>query len=109
MGVHVGSGLSANVGSGAKPVLKPRLDGVWRWLQRNRSEEDLFSAACLVAEMLGVRDGSGAVAQKLLEGAAQDNGLWALVGRERVRRTIANGLAHVSRKPRSNMYPNGAR
>ena len=90
----------------AEPAMKSRLDGVWRWLQRNRSEEDLFSASCLVAEMLqGVHASSvkdrERLALQMLTNAARDNGLWLAVGRERVRRTITNGLVHVERKARA--------
>ena len=38
------------------------------------------------------------MAQTLLIGAAQGNGLWRKLGKEGVKRTIANGLRHVEEK-----------
>jgi hypothetical protein len=76
------------------PPLKPRLDGIMRWLRRNVSEGDLFSAACLLAE-ISPKPG---VAMKLLEQAAEDNGLRATLGKEGVRKTIERGFEHVRAK-----------
>jgi hypothetical protein len=79
--------------------LKPRLDGILRWFKRNTTEDDLFSASCLFAEIIaqnGRPKPSDAV--KLLEQAAEDNGLQAKLGKDGVHRTIANGLRHVEEK-----------
>jgi hypothetical protein len=81
------------------PTLKPRLDSILRWLQRNTTEADLFSASCLFAEIIAQNGRpKPSDAMKLLEQAAQDSGLPAKLGKDGVRRTIANGLRHVEEK-----------
>jgi hypothetical protein len=70
-----------------------------RWLQRHDTERDLFSAACLFAEIraeYGVPKPSDAM--KLLEQAAKDNGLRAKLGRDGVRKTIERAFRHVEEK-----------
>jgi hypothetical protein len=74
--------------------IKPRLDGIMRWLRRNASEADLFSAACLFAEIMA----QPGVAMKLLEQGAEDNGLKAKLGANGVRQTIERGFDHVRGK-----------
>jgi hypothetical protein len=76
------------------PAVKPRLDGIMRWLRRNTGEGDLFSAACLFAEIMAQQG----VAMKLLEQAAEDNGLRAKLGKEGVRKTIGRAFGHVEEK-----------
>jgi hypothetical protein len=70
-----------------------------RWLQRNTTKDDLFSASCLFAEIMA-EHGRPTVSDtmRLLEQAAQDNGLIKLLGKDGVRWQIANGLAHVEEK-----------
>jgi Primase C terminal 2 (PriCT-2) len=46
------------------PNLKPRTDGLLRWLRRNATADNLFNAACLLAE-LGV---TSATATRLISG-----------------------------------------
>jgi hypothetical protein len=43
---------SPKVHGGSDTPIKPRLDGILRWLRRNTAERDLFSAACLFAEIM---------------------------------------------------------
>ena len=76
-----------------------RFNGTMRWLEQNTSEEDLFSATCLVAEIMA-QNGKPkpSIAVMFLEKAAKQNGLWKAIGPDRVHRTIANGLRHVEEK-----------
>jgi Bifunctional DNA primase/polymerase, N-terminal/Primase C terminal 2 (PriCT-2) len=76
-----------------------RISGILRWLERHPTEGDLFSAACLVAEIIA-EGGKPApsTAAKLLCGAAKANGLARAIGAEEVQRTIGNGLRHVEEK-----------
>jgi hypothetical protein len=76
-----------------------RFNGTMRWLEQNASEDDLFSASCLVAEIMAkYQRPKSSIAVMFLEKAAKQNGLWKAIGPDRVRRTIANGLRHVEEK-----------
>jgi hypothetical protein len=76
-----------------------RFNGIRDWLKHNRTEGDLFSASCLVAEIMAQHQRpKPSTAMDLLERDAKDNGLLKAIGPDRVRRTIANGLRHVEEK-----------
>jgi hypothetical protein len=76
-----------------------RFNGILRWLEQNVGEDDLFSASCLVAEIIAQHQRpKPSIAVMFLEKAAMQNGLWKAIGPDRVRRTIANGLRHVEEK-----------
>jgi hypothetical protein len=68
-------------------------------LKRTPTEGMLFSAACVVAEVMAqCKKPTLRTAVQLLEGDAKDCGLWKQLGADGVRRTIANGLRHVEEK-----------
>jgi hypothetical protein len=76
-----------------------RFNGIRDWLKHNTTEDDLFSASCLVAEIMAQHQRpKPSTAMDLLERDAKDNGLLKAIGPDRVRRTIANGLRHVEEK-----------
>ena len=78
--------------------LQHRTSGLLDWLDREPSEQRLFDVACVFAEIVHEGKMKVGVATKLLEGACWGNGLRKLLGKDRVHRTIANGLRHVEEK-----------
>jgi hypothetical protein len=59
-----------------------------------------FWAACVCAEIIAEPRSrlTPSAAMALLESSAKVSGLWKEIGKDEVRRTIANGLAHVEEK-----------
>jgi hypothetical protein len=83
-----------------KPSLNPRARyiGIRAKLEREAREDLLFWAACEAAEMVAEGWPMVGVAQRMLEQACRDNGLWRALGDEGCRKTIANGFRHVELK-----------
>ena len=76
-----------------------RFTGIIDWLRNHKTERDLFSASCLVAEIIAQHHKpKPSVAVDFLEKAAKGNGLLKSLGEDEVRRTITNGLRHVEEK-----------
>jgi hypothetical protein len=85
------------VPSGPTRDWRSRISAVLSTLSRGPSEPMLFWAACVVAEVMAeTGKPKPGVARGLLEGAC--GGLRDELGREGVRRTIANGFRHVEEK-----------
>jgi hypothetical protein len=87
------------------PHRHPRVDwctrftGIIEWLRHHKTERDLFSASCLVAEIIAQHHKpKPSFAVDFLEKAAKGNGLLKQLGADEVRRTITNGLRHVEEK-----------
>ena len=78
--------------------LRHRSAGLLAWLGRDPTEPTLFRVACVFGEIIAEGRIKVGVAQSLLIGAAQSNGLWRELGKEGCKRTIANGLRHVEEK-----------
>jgi hypothetical protein len=78
---------------------RSRLECTCNALERNPTEPMLFWAACVFGEVMHeCKKPTPTVAMKLLEQSAKDCGLWKTLGRDGVRRTIANGLRYVEEK-----------
>jgi hypothetical protein len=76
-----------------------RFTGIIDWLRHNKTERDLFSASCLVAEIIAQHHKpKPSVAVDFLVKAAKGNGLLKSLGEDEVRRTIVNGLHHIEQK-----------
>ena len=76
-----------------------RFTGIIDWLRNHKTERDLFSASCLVAEIIAQHHKpKPSVAVNFLVKAAKANGLLKSLGEDEVRRTIVNGLRHVEQK-----------
>jgi hypothetical protein len=56
------------------PNLKPRTDGLLRWLGRNATADNLFNAACLMAEMGITQDAATRLISGNLPGLRRDLG-----------------------------------
>jgi hypothetical protein len=79
--------------------LRRRLEAIQRSVERAPDKEDaLFRAACTCAEIIAEGKLKPSDAMSLLVSAAKVNGLWREIGKDEVRRTIANGLTHVEQK-----------
>jgi Bifunctional DNA primase/polymerase, N-terminal/Primase C terminal 2 (PriCT-2) len=77
---------------------RSRFAGIRQWLARHASEPDLFSASCLVAEILIEYGKPQALAQELLLADCKRNGLASLLGAEGCRKTIEKAFRHVQEK-----------
>jgi Bifunctional DNA primase/polymerase, N-terminal/Primase C terminal 2 (PriCT-2) len=104
-GIKVGGDGKAStearfLGTKAKqPHWRSRLRGAIDWLGRNATERGLFSAACLVGEiMVEHRQPTPSAAIAMLLSECKHNGLVKLIGEEGCRKTIVNGFAHVEAK-----------
>jgi hypothetical protein len=75
---------------------RSRFEGAREWLRRHPTEPDLFSAACLIAE-IAPRTPTAKVKELLLQDCAA-NGLTKLLGVDGCRKTIERGFAHIERK-----------
>jgi hypothetical protein len=76
-----------------------RFTGIIDWLRHHKTERDLFSASCLVAEIIARHHKpKPSFAVDFLEKAAKGNGLLEQLGADEIRRTIVNGLHHVEQK-----------
>ena len=76
-----------------------RFTGIIEWLRHHKTERDLFSASCLVAEIIAQHHKpKPSFAVDFLEKAAKGNGLLKQLGADEVRRTITNGLRHAEEK-----------
>jgi hypothetical protein len=95
---HHGPGeKSAEVPLGAPTHdLQRRTRSLLAWLARAPSEPNLFSVACVFAEMVDEGRIKVGVARQVLEGACPD--LRKTLGHEGVRMTIANAFRHVEEK-----------
>jgi hypothetical protein len=78
---------------------RSRLECTCNALEQNPTEPMLFWAACIFAEVMAeCKRPTPSVAATLLEQSAKTCGLWKTLGKDGVRRTIANGLRHVEEK-----------
>jgi hypothetical protein len=84
--------------SGPTIDVRDRTRGLAAWLKREPSEERLFRVGCVFAEIVHEGRIKVGVANDLLEGACQANGLWRTLGPDRCKLTIANGFRHVEEK-----------
>jgi hypothetical protein len=81
-----------------------RLIGACVSFKRNPTERNLFSHACLVAEIVHEhrlvpdRHATPKLYMDLLASAAFQTELWKVLGADGCRRSIANGFAHVEQK-----------
>jgi Bifunctional DNA primase/polymerase, N-terminal/Primase C terminal 2 (PriCT-2) len=78
--------------------LRSRTDGLRAWLAKDPTDDRLFTVAATFGEIILEKRIQRWVANDLLEGACQANGLWKLLGPDRCRLTIANGFRHVEEK-----------
>jgi hypothetical protein len=78
--------------------LQRRTEGLIAHLAASPTEDRLFTVAATFGEIILEERIQRWVANDLLEGACQANGLWKLLGPDRCRRTIANGFRHVEEK-----------
>jgi hypothetical protein len=76
-----------------------RFNGTVRWLERHPTEADLFSASCLVSEII-IDNGKPkpSIAIDLLLAACKRNGLTSLLGAEVCREKIVKAFRHVEEK-----------
>jgi hypothetical protein len=76
-----------------------RFNGTVRWLERHPTEADLFSASCLIAEII-IDNGKPkpSIATDLLLAACKRNGLTSLLGAEVCREKIVKAFRHVEEK-----------
>jgi hypothetical protein len=78
--------------------VRDRTRGLVARLKREPSDDRLFSVAATFGEIILEKRIQRWVANDMLEGACQANGLWKLLGPDRCRRTIANAFRHVEEK-----------
>ncbi len=74
------------------PNLKPRTDGLLRWLSRNATADNLFNAACLLSE-LGLTQ---ATTTKLISGNLPS--LRKALGDAEFTRQIVRAFSHIQSK-----------
>ena len=96
--VPLAASPSSAVAASVTRDLQHRSAGLLAWLGRDPTEPTLFRVACVFGEIIAEGRLKPWVAQSLLIGAAQSNGLWRELGKEGCKRTIANGLRHVEEK-----------
>jgi hypothetical protein len=86
--------------SSATPTidLRARTDGLRAHLAAEPTDDRLFTVAATFGEIILEGRIQRWVANDLLEGACQANGLWKSLGPDRCKRTIANGYRHVEEK-----------
>jgi hypothetical protein len=75
-----------------------RLNYIAKKIAENPTERALFSWACLAAEIIHESKRKPTQIAQMLEGAVMWTALWGTLGREGVRRTIANAFRHVEEK-----------
>jgi hypothetical protein len=78
--------------SGPTIDVRDRTRGLAAWLKREPGEDRLFRVGCVFAEIVHEGPIKVGVANELLEGACQDNGLWRALGPEGCRETIARAF-----------------
>jgi Bifunctional DNA primase/polymerase, N-terminal len=84
--------------SGPTIDVRDRTRGLVAWLKREPTDDRLFRVAATFGEIILEKRIQRWVANDMLEGACQANGLWKLLGPDRCKRTIANGYRHVEEK-----------
>jgi Bifunctional DNA primase/polymerase, N-terminal/Primase C terminal 2 (PriCT-2) len=93
-----------SAGGSTPPTFTPTIDVRGRtkrllaWLATAPTDDHLFRVAATFGEIILEKRMQRWVANDLLEGACQANGLWELLGPDRCRRTIANGFRHAEEK-----------
>jgi hypothetical protein len=75
-----------------------RINRILDEIERRPTERVLFSYSCLVAEIVHECGLSAGVQAELLQSRASLTPLWRSLGRDGVRRTIANAFRHVEEK-----------
>jgi hypothetical protein len=75
-----------------------RLNYIAKKIAENPTERALFSWACLAGEIVHECKRKPTQIAQMLEGAVMWTALWETLGREGVRRTIANAFRHVEEK-----------
>jgi Bifunctional DNA primase/polymerase, N-terminal len=78
--------------------LRSRTDGLRAWLAAEPTDDRLFTVAATFGEIILEKRIKRWVANDLLEGACQANGLWKSLGADRCKLTIANAFRHVEEK-----------
>ena len=68
------------------------------WLAADPTDDHLFRVAATFGEIILEKRIQRWVANDMLEGACQANGLWKSLGPDRCRMTIANAYRHVEEK-----------
>jgi hypothetical protein len=75
-----------------------RLNYICKKISENPTERALFSWACLAAEIVHECKRKPTHIAQMLEGWVMGTPLWETLGRDGIRRTIANAFAHVEQK-----------
>ena len=78
--------------------LPSRTKRLLAWLAADPTDDHLFRVAATFGEIILEKRIRRWVANDMLEGACQANGLWKSLGADRCKRTIANAFRHVEEK-----------
>jgi hypothetical protein len=89
-----------NARSNFQPSRSPdaRLNYISKKISTNPTERALFSWACLAAEIVHECKRKPSQITQMLVGATMGTPLWETLGRDGIRRTIANAFRHVEEK-----------